>query len=109
MVRPDDFPTLTTAEVDALLDIARRQDVYGALPSDNEWSPTWDLNSAAAYGWTWKAGAVAAHFPFSTDGQSFNRDVVYQQCLEQARVYAAKVSGSISVASDSCVDGVVIN
>ena len=83
-------PTLTEDELDQLLDMARRPDVFGALPSDTDWEPTWNLDYAAAVGWHWKAGKVTANFDFSTDGQSFQRSQVWQHCDAMRRYYARR-------------------
>jgi len=85
-------PTLTQDELDQLLDLARRPDALGVLPSDTDWEPTWLLEFAAAEGWRWKAGKVSFHFDFSTDQQSFERSQVYDHCMQQAALYDAYVA-----------------
>jgi hypothetical protein len=61
------------------------------------WSPTYDLNAAAAEGWRWKAAKVAGEFDFNTDQQTFNRTGKHVQCLAMAEHYQKRVSGSIRV------------
>lgn len=61
------------------------------------WSPTYDLNAAAAEGWRWKAAKVAGEFDFSTDQQTFDRTGKHAQCLAMAEHYQKRVSGSIRV------------
>jgi len=61
------------------------------------WSPTYDLNAAAAEGWRWKAAKVAGEFDFNTDQQSFTRSDKHAQCLAMAAHYAKRVTGSIRV------------
>jgi hypothetical protein len=95
MVAFDAEPTLSESEVFALLDRARRADSTGLAFSDSGWTPTWDLNAAAAEGWRRKAGKVAGSFSFSTDGQSFNRSDMVKACLDMARTYSNRVAGSI--------------
>lgn len=58
------------------------------------WTPTWDLNAAAAGGWQIKAGKAAGRFDFTTDGQQFNRSMVVAACRAQAAEYRRKVSAS---------------
>jgi hypothetical protein len=84
MVSPSSIPILTDNEVDRLLNYAKRADVNGYLPSETEWEPTWNLAAAAARGWIIKAGKVAGLFPFSTDGQSYQRDQMHRMCIETA-------------------------
>lgn len=88
-------PALTSAEVVDLVEIARRPDEFGLLPSDTGWTETWDLNAAAATGWRWKAGKVAGAYTFSSDGQSFSRSEMHAMCLEMARQY--RRGGIVSV------------
>lgn len=61
------------------------------------WSPTYNLNAAAAEGWRWKAGKVAGKFDFATDQQIFNRKDMNEMCLAMADRYAKRVSGSIRI------------
>lgn len=92
----DAVPALTADEVEELLVIARRPDEDGLLPSDDEWTGTWDLRYGAAEGWRWKAAKTAGAYAFSSDGQSFSRSEMNAMCLEMARQYGK--SGIVSVA-----------
>lgn len=65
--------------------------------SGGSWSPTYDLNAAAAEGWRWKAARVAGSFDFSTDQQDFSRSQMNAMCLEMAATYAKRITGSIRV------------
>lgn len=84
MVAASTEPTLTDDELLSLIALARRPDTSGALPSDTEWIPTWNLAAGAAEGWRWKAGKASAHFDFSTDNQSFERSQIWEHCMQQA-------------------------
>lgn len=61
------------------------------------WTPTYDLNAAAAEGWRWKAAKVAGEFDFNTDQQDFSRSQKHAACLAMAEHYQKRVSGSIKV------------
>lgn len=95
MVAAEKAPTLSVGQIETLLDLARRPDTDGLVPSDEGWTPTWNLNAAAAEGWRWKAAAVAGDFTFSTDGQSFSRSDKIRACLDMARMYSGRVAGSV--------------
>lgn len=87
-------PMLSVAEVDRLLALARRADANGVEITNPDWVPTYDLNTAAAEGWRWKAGKVAGAYTFTTDGQTFQRAQLYAHCLKQAELYSRRaVSG----------------
>ncbi|MBA3587305.1 MAG: hypothetical protein H0W41_06685 [Chloroflexi bacterium] len=93
----DQEPTLTIDEVYALVEIAARMDPYALTPLDDGWTGTYNFNAAAAEGWRWKAGKVAAEFDFATDQQSFYRTGKYKACMAMAEHYQKRVSGSIRV------------
>lgn len=63
------------------------------------WTPTWDLNAAAAEGWLWKAGKVAGSFSFSSDGQTFNRSEMHAMCLSQHDYYRKKIIASFAISA----------
>lgn len=68
-------------------------DVSSSPPTkdDNEeWLPTYDLNSAAADVWEQKAAAAAADYDYSADGANLHRSQVYQQCQRQASLYRSR-------------------
>lgn len=60
------------------------------IDNGGEWSPTWDLRSAARSGWLRKAGKAAARFDFTTDGQTFRRGMTYAQCADMADRYRGR-------------------
>lgn len=94
----DSRPALSDAQVEALVDLARRQDTSGRWPSDTAWdaaNATYDLNRAAAEGWGWKAGLVAGDFTFSADGASYSKADVLAHCAEREAYYAGRVRGSM--------------
>jgi hypothetical protein len=95
MVAASVAPTLTVDEVDDLLDQARRADVYGIPPTFAGWTPTWAFSSAAAAGWRLKAAKVSGEFSFTSDGQTHNRNEVFEMCLKMADRYARGAVGSV--------------
>lgn len=95
MILPGEDPTLTDPEVDSILQAARRPDADDLDYSDADWTPTWDLNAAAAEGWRRKAGYAASRFNFAEDSQRFDRAQIYAHCLAQAKQYADRSMGSI--------------
>lgn len=79
MVAAATTPALTDDEVDALLAYATRPD------------GSYDLRRAAAEGWRWKAGRVAAGFTFSADGVAVDKSMLQAHCLEMVRQYSSGV------------------
>lgn len=59
------------------------------------WTPTFDLNAAAAAAWRLKAGKAAGRITFSTDGQRFERAQVHAHCMQMAASYARRTGSTI--------------
>ena len=95
MVLVDEDPALSSEQIDDILTHARRPDADDYDYEDAEWTPTWDLDAAAAEGWRRKAGIAASRFNFAEDSQRFDRAQVYAHCLQQAEFYARRAMGSI--------------
>lgn len=104
-------PVLTPDEVADLLSMFAVADASGYAPSDIGWTPTYDLNRAAAEGWRWKAGKAAAEFDFSSEERSkFERSQVHAACMAQSHAYANRVVGSVRVVPDDVgLDPVIAN
>lgn len=97
MVLDTEDPELSSTQVADCLTYARRPDVDGLDYSDDDWTPTWDMDAAAAEGWRRKASIAAARFNFAEDSQRFDRAQIYAHCLSQAEQYARRAMGSIPV------------
>lgn len=97
MLTWDAEPTLTLDEMLALIDLARRPDADGLAPSEDDWVPTFDLEAAAAEGWSWKANQVVPRFDVTVDGDSFRRAQIYAHCRRQSSHYANKIVGNLGV------------
>jgi hypothetical protein len=62
----------------------------GTLMENPDWTPTYDLNAAAADVWAEKAATPAADFNFSADGGNYSRSQVYEQAMKQSRYYRSR-------------------
>lgn len=100
MTAHDREPTLAVADVDDLVAMAKRPDADGLLPTDAGWTPTWELNAAAAAGWNWKAGKATADFDFSDDAGSYSRQQVFEMCKAQEDSYRKRAHGTIPLSRD---------
>ena len=89
-------PVLDSDDLSDLIGVASRIDASGLYSDDSDWTPTWDLNAAAAEGWLRKAGRAAKDFTFAEDGQRFDRAQVYQHCMSQHELYARKGMGVVT-------------
>lgn len=63
-------------------------DDYGEV--NPNWTPTYDLNAAAADIWEEKAAAVAHRMDFSADGGNYSASQQYEQYMKQCRHYRSR-------------------
>lgn len=62
----------------------------GTLEENPDWTPTYDLNAAAADVWAEKAGLLSVDFDFSADGGNYHRSQKYLFMMQQSRYYRAR-------------------
>ena len=92
----DIAPELSDAEIDELLAAASIPDAAGLPPSDPAWTPTYDLNSAAAAGWTIKAARAAALVELDPGSGQYTSKV-FDNCRTMSRMFAKKCSMSVAL------------
>jgi hypothetical protein len=88
-------PALTEDDLNAALGGAALKDAAGLEPLNEEWTPTYDINTAASAAWLIKAARAAAMVDEPTAGVVTSR--IFENCRAMARIYAAKRSGSVSL------------
>lgn len=87
-------PALTVDELNDALAAAALEDASGLAPSHEEWTPTYDLNAAAAASWLIKAARAAATVDEPSEGSVTSK--VFDNCRAMARIYAAKRHATVS-------------
>lgn len=92
MTSASSLPELGADEIEGLVESAKRRDGQGRLPTDPEWSPTWDLDESIGRGWRIKAAAAAALHDVNLQGLSFSQSQLYKQCVSQAEAYEQGVA-----------------
>ncbi len=95
MTAASEDPALDAEELADLLALSAVADGEGLAPSDDTWTPTWDLNRGAAEGWRWKAAKAASRFDFQADGASYNRSQVVAHCERMAAQYRRKIVSNV--------------
>ena len=90
-------PALVDAEIDELLNQSALMDNSGLAPLHEEWTPTYDLNTAAAAGWLIKAGRATELVEVDPGSGQFTSKV-FDNCRAMARIYEAKKRTSVSFA-----------
>ena len=99
----DKFPQLEHRQIEDLVDASARKDAGGNSPSDDGWTPTYDLNSACADGWELKAAEVANRFDANIDRQGLTRSQVFDMCLKMASRYRSRVVGAAQKAQPDSI------
>lgn len=84
---PETEPKLGAAELDLLLDIAKRVDENGVEPDLTGWTPTYDVNYAVAQGWLLKASRLAPRYLFMDQGKMFSRQQYFDHCMKLHRKF----------------------
>lgn len=86
-------------------------DVAGELPLlvdgsvNSAWTPTYDLNAAAAEVWREKAAALAAVFDFSADGASYQRSQAASNAQRMVQFYQSRrFAGNVRLRSAGGVE-----
>ena len=81
-------PALSEDELESFLASAALEDAAGLAPLHEEWTPTYDLNAAAAAAWLIKAARAAATVDEPTAGVVTSK--AFDNCRAMARIYTAK-------------------
>ena len=91
----DTEPALTEDELEQALAAAALEDANGLAPLHEEWTPTYDLNAAAAKAWLIKAARAAATIDEPTAGIVTSK--VFDNCRAMPRIYTAKRKVTVAV------------
>ena len=87
-------PALTEDDLNELLAVAALEDADGLTPVNEEWTPTYDINTAAAQAWLIKAARAAAMVDTPEAGMVTSK--VFDNCRAMARIYSNKRNTSVS-------------
>ncbi len=93
----DTEPALTETEVESQLDAASMTDADGFAPSDEAWTPTYNLNKAAATGWLIKAARASDQTAIDPPESGIVTSKVFDNCLRMSREYKAKATATVAV------------
>lgn len=88
MTAHDNEPALSPDDLDDLLSLFARADAAGRAPNSTGWTPTCDLNAAAAEGWRWKAAKASELVSVDLDGERMSSNQLFEHCQRMAAMYA---------------------
>lgn len=91
----DSEPALTEDELGATLDAFAREDINGLAPINEEWTPTYDINAAAAQAWLVKAARASTLTEVDPPGSGIVTSKIFDNCRAMARIYGAKKQMSV--------------
>ena len=83
-------PTLSEGDLDGILAVVAKEDENGLPPDDSSWTPTYDLNAAAAAAWLVKAARASPLTEVDPPGSGIFTSKVFDNCRAMARIYTAK-------------------
>lgn len=63
-----------------------------AVDDPAAWQPSYALAAAAAEGWRVKAGLVSDRFRFADEGDSYDRQQIFEHCVRMAEMYEKKAA-----------------
>jgi hypothetical protein len=89
-------PTLSQEEIDELLVMFSKADADGYVPSDGDWTPTYNLRAAAAEGWRFKAAKASELISSDLDGDRMSANQLFEHCQRMIKTYAASASVQIT-------------
>jgi hypothetical protein len=98
MVAEPTADNYSDVELTAVIEMCPLRDRYGEPPTttfgeDNSvWTPTYDMDAAAAVVWGWKAAELATDFDVTADGATLLRSQAYAQATKQASHYQARAA-----------------
>lgn len=81
-------PQLSEPELEVLLERFAIADPDGLPPGDTNWTPTYNLNGAAAEGWRWKAARASELHSSDLDGDRMSADQVFEHCMRMVKLYS---------------------
>jgi len=93
-------PKLVIEELKLLVKRAKRVDDQRRVPTDNLWTPTWNIAASVALGWEMKAGKVATGYDFQSADQKFSRSQMYQQLMKVAAGWRKRAGESMRIKGD---------
>jgi hypothetical protein len=97
MTAADMVPVLPDAAVAQLLEDHAVPDAAGNPPGGVDWTPTYDLNSAAASGWLLKAAKASCLVEVDPPGSGIMTSKIFENCCAMAKSFRAKTGSSVLV------------
>ncbi len=88
-------PVLTETGVEDILGNASVADAEGNAPSNDDWTPTYDINKAAAEAWLIKAARASALTEIDPPESGIVTSQVFENCMNMSREFKAKATSSV--------------
>lgn len=90
MINEPTATTWTDYDLTTMIEASACIDTLGNIPTDANWTATYDLYSVASKLWLEKAAKYADEFDFSADGGSFQRSQKQMMMLKQASYFESR-------------------
>jgi hypothetical protein len=90
-------PALAEGDIDELLAANGLVDAAGLAPGDELWTPTYDMNSAAAAGWLIKAGKASCLTEVDAPGSGIMTSKIFDNCQAMAKRYRSRGTMAVPI------------
>lgn len=90
-------PVLTETEVEDILGNAAVADSEGNAPSNDDWTPTYGINKAAAEAWLIKAARASALTEIDPPESGIVTSQVFDNCMKMSREFKGKSTASFKI------------
>jgi hypothetical protein len=92
-------PVLTENEITQLVEFSKREDAQRLPPTDENWTPTWQINASIAMGWELKAAKVATAVDVQSGRQRISRNQMFANFMTMADKWKRRGAESIRLPS----------
>ena len=90
-------PVLSEIEVEDILNASSIADEEGNEPENDNWTPTYDINKAAADGWLIKAARASAMTEIDPPESGIVTSQIFDNCRKMVAIYAAKCRMAVRI------------
>ncbi len=88
----ESVPTLSTDDLQSLLERYALNDADGNAPSSEDWTPTYNFRAAARAGWKLKMGKAAELQSTDLDGDRMSAHQIFYHCEAMVKQYSGTAS-----------------
>lgn len=93
----NDDPVIAPSHVSEIVAQFATIDTDGNAPTDDDWTPTYDVYAAVATAWRVKAGNAAMRYTFQAGDQRESESDLHKHCMAMADYYDRYRAQSVTI------------